>query len=152
MRIAYGEIGARSAESAGEGDLPHWHRRRGKRTLMPHIDGGVAMTFGIFSVFGLFAMLMLVAGGVALVPALLVIGAIVLALSLAFHVIGFAFRLLGLLLVAVLAIPLALAFGAVALAFGLAMLHLALPLLVVAGVIWLIVRHGRSQQALPRPN
>ena len=110
------------------------------------------MTFGFFSVFGLVAMLALVAGGVALLPALLAIGAVVLALSLAFHVIGFVVRLLGFLLVAVIAIPLALAVGGVALAFGIAMLHLALPLIVVVGVIWLIAHHHKSQQALPRPN
>jgi nucleotide-binding universal stress UspA family protein len=61
------------------------------------------MTFGFFSVFGLVAMLALIAGGVALLPALFAIGAVVLALSLAFHVIGFVFRLLGVLLVAVFA-------------------------------------------------
>jgi hypothetical protein len=109
------------------------------------------MTFGFFSVFGLVAMLALIAGGVALLPALFAIGAVVLALSLAFHVIGFVFRLLGVLLVAVFAIPLAIAVGGVALAFGIAMLHLALPLIVV-GVIWLIAHHHKSQQALPRPN
>jgi hypothetical protein len=110
------------------------------------------MTFGFFSVFGLVAMLALIAGGVALLPALFAIGAVVLALSLAFHVIGFVFRLLGVLLVAVFAIPLAIAVGGVALAFGIAMLHLALPLIVVVGVIWLIAHHHKSQQALPRPN
>ncbi|HET7923465.1 MAG TPA: hypothetical protein VFL30_01130 [Rhodanobacteraceae bacterium] len=111
------------------------------------------MSFGFFSVFGLVAMLALVAGGVALLPALFAIGAVVLALSLAFHVIGFVFRLLGFLLVAVFAIPLALAVGGIALAFGIALLHLALPLIVVVGVIWLIAHHHKSQQqALPRPN
>ena len=110
------------------------------------------MAFGFFSVFGLVAILALLAGGVALLPAFLVIGAVVLALSLAFHLIGFVFRLLGFLLVAVLAIPLALALGGVALAFGIAMLHLALPLIVVVAVVWLIAHHRRSAEALPRPN
>lgn len=110
------------------------------------------MTFGFFSVFGVLAMLALIAGGVALLPALLVIGAVVLAFSLALHVIGFLFRLFGFLLLAVFAIPLMLAVGGIALAFGIAMLHLALPLIVVVGVIWLIAHHHRSQQALPRPN
>jgi hypothetical protein len=120
--------------------------------MAPHIDGGVAMTFGFFSVFGLVAMLALVAGGVALLPALLAIGAVVLAFSLAFHVIGFVFRLFGVLLLAVVAIPLMLAVGGIALALGIAMLHLALPLIVVVGVIWLIAHHHKSQQPLPRPN
>ena len=110
------------------------------------------MTFGFFSVFGVIAMLALVAGGVALLPALLVIGAVVLAFSLAFHVIGFVFRLLGFLILAVVAIPLMLAVGGLALALGVAMLHLALPLIVVVGVIWLIAHHHRSLQALPRSN
>ena len=106
------------------------------------------MTFGFFSVFGLVAMLALVAGGVALLPALLAIGAVVLAFSLAFHVIGFVFRLFGVLLLAVVAIPLMLAVGGIALALGIAMLHLALPLIVVVGVIWLIAHHHKSQQPL----
>jgi hypothetical protein len=147
MRIAYGEIGATGAE---RGDLPHWRRRAAARTMAPRIDGGVAMTFGFFSVFGVLAAVAVIAGGVALLPALLAIGAVVLAFSLAFHVIGFLFRLFGFLLLAVFAIPLALAVGGLALAFGLAMLHLALPLIVVAGVIWLIAHHHRNPQALPR--
>ena len=69
------------------------------------------MTFGFFAVFGLLAMLAMLAGGLALLPALLVIGAVVLALSLAFHVIGFVFRLFGWLVLALFAIPLALAAG-----------------------------------------
>ncbi|HEX5122907.1 MAG TPA: hypothetical protein VFV97_06640 [Rhodanobacteraceae bacterium] len=108
------------------------------------------MTFGFFSVFGVFAMLALVVGGVALLPAMIAIGAVVLAFSLAFHVIGFVFRLFGFVLLAVVAIPLMLAVGGFALALGIAMLHLALPLIVVVGVIWLIAHHHRSQQPLPR--
>jgi len=120
--------------------------------MAPYIDGGVAMTFGFFPVFGVLAVVAMIAGGIALLPALLVIGAVVFAFSLAFHVIGFVFRLFGLLLLALVAIPLALAVGGIALAFGIAMLHLALPLIVVVGVIWLIAHHHRSQQALPRAN
>jgi hypothetical protein len=166
MRIAYGEIGATGAEivrgeprsarprpmSRRDGDLPHWYASGAPRTMTSHIDGRVAMTFGLFSVFGLVAMLALVAGGVALLPALLAIGAVVLAFSLAFHVIGFVFRLFGVLLLSLVAIPLLLAVGGLALALGIAMLHLALPLIVVIGVIWLIAHHHKSQQALPRPN
>jgi len=50
----------------------------------------------------------------------------------------------------VFAVPLKLAVGGLALAFGIAMLHLALPLIVVVGVVWLIAHHHRSPQALPR--
>ena len=110
------------------------------------------MAFGFFSVFGLVAMLAVFAGGVALLPALLVIGAVALAFSLAFHVIGFLFRLLGVLLLVLFAIPLALAVGGIALAFALAMLHLALPLLVVVGVVWLIAHHHASRHGVPRAN
>jgi hypothetical protein len=152
MRIAYGEIGATGAGTFGDGDLPHWRRRRAARTLGAHVDGGVAMTFGFFPLFGLVAMLALLAGGIALLPALFAIGFVVLALSLAFHVIGFVFRLLGFLLALLFAIPLALAAGGIVLAFGIALLHLALPLVVVAVVIWLIARHHRNPEALPRPN
>jgi hypothetical protein len=162
MRIAYGEIGATGAESMrggrrparsrrANGDLPHWSGAGAPRTMASHIDGGVAMTFGFFPVFGVLALLALVAGGAALLPALLAIGAVVLAFSLAFHIIGFVFRLFGFLLLALVAIPLMLAVGGLALALGIAMLHLALPILVVVGVIWLIAHHHR-QQALPRAN
>jgi len=110
------------------------------------------MTFGFFPVFGVLAMLALVAGGIALLPALLAIGAVVLAFSLAFHVIGFVFRLFGVLLLAVVAIPLMLAVGGIALALGIAMLHLALPLIVVVGVVWLIAHHHKNPHGMPRPN
>lgn len=102
------------------------------------------MTTGLFSVFTVLATLLLLACGIALLPALLVIGAIVLAFSLAGAVIGLLFRLLGFLLVIALAAPLFIVCG-LALVAGIAILHAALPILLVVGVVWLIARHRRAQ-------
>jgi hypothetical protein len=108
------------------------------------------MAFGFFSVI---AVIVLLAGGIAVLPALFVVGAVVLALSIAFHLIGFVFRLFGWLLLAIFAIPAMLLAGGVALAFGVAILHAALPLLLVIGVVWLIAHHHHRQPpALPRSN
>ena len=89
----------------------------------------------------------LAACGLALLPALLVVGALVLAFSLVAGVIGLILRIFGVLLLAVLALPLALgAFGLV-LAIFVAMLHAMLPLIVIGVVVWLVVRHRRSAPA-----
>jgi hypothetical protein len=102
------------------------------------------MTTGLFSVFTVLATLLLLACGIALLPALFVIGAIVLALSLAAAVLGLVFRLLGFLLVIAVAAPLFIA-CALALVVAVAILHAALPVLLVVGIVWLIVRHQRAQ-------
>lgn len=110
------------------------------------------MFHGIFSVFGVFAALLLLVCGVAVLPALLAVGAVVLAFTIAFAVLGVLLRLLGVVLMAVFALPLILMFG-VAFALGVAILHAALPLLLIVGVVWLILHHRRhTPQALPSPS
>ena len=110
------------------------------------------MFHGIFSLFGVFAALLMIVCGIAVLPALLVVGTIVLAFTIAFSVIGVLFRLLGVVLMAVFALPLLLMFG-VALALGVAILHAALPLLLIVGIVWLIFHHRRpAPQALPSPS
>lgn len=107
------------------------------------------MAFGFFSVFAVFAALIVLAFGAALLPALLVVGAVVLVLSLFATVLGVVFRIIGCLLLVVLALPLMLATFGLALAFGIAILHAALPLLLVVGIVWLIVHHHRGTQVAP---
>ena len=108
------------------------------------------MGAGLFSVFTVLATLVMIACGIALVPALLVIGLFVLAFSLIAGVIGFVLRLVGWLLLLVLALPLTLAAFGLALAVGVAILHAALPLLLVIGIVWLIAHHHRGAVAAPR--
>jgi hypothetical protein len=108
------------------------------------------MGFGFFSVFGVAAMLLALVCGLALLPALLVVGAIVLAFSVLAGILGFAFRLLGWLLLALLAVPLMLLAGGLAIAMGVAIVHAALPLLLIIGIVWLIAHHRRTQPAAPR--
>ena len=68
----------------------------------------------------------------------------VLVFSLVAGALGLVFRLVGGLLLIVLAVPLMLGGLAVALAVGVAILHAALPLLVVIGIVWLIAHHHRG--------
>ena len=108
------------------------------------------MGAGLFSVFAVLATLVMIACGIALLPALLVVGFFVLAFSLIAGVIGFVLRLVGWLLLLVLALPLTLAAFGLALAIGVAILHAALPLLLVIGIVWLIAHHHRDAVAAPR--
>jgi hypothetical protein len=123
---------------------------RGAQEYPRRIDGGVAMTTGFFSVFAVLAALVLVTCGIALLPALLVVGAIVLAFSLLAGIVGFVLRLVGWLLLLVLAVPLMLAGFGIAIALSVALLHVALPLLVVIGIVWLIAHNHRSSQPATR--
>ena len=107
------------------------------------------MAFGVFPVLAAVAALVLLAFGAVLLPALLVIGAIVLALSLFAAVAGIVFRVIGWLLLVVLALPLMLATFGLALALGIAILHAALPLLLVVGIVWLIAHHHRGSHVAP---
>jgi hypothetical protein len=102
------------------------------------------MIAGFFSVFVAAAILaVVIACGIALLPALVVLGVIGLAVWLIVGTLGIVFRLIGWVLLVVLAAPLLIAGFAVAFALGIAVLHLALPVLLVIGVIWLIARHHR---------
>ena len=102
------------------------------------------MTTAFVSIFGAFAMLTLLACGLALLPALLVVAAFVLAFSLIAGVIGLVVRIVGALLLLMLAVPLGLAMIGITFAVGIAVLHAAMPLLILAGIVWLIVHHGRK--------
>ena len=107
------------------------------------------MAFGVFSVFAVIAALIVLAFGAALLPALIVVGAVVLVLSVFAAVLGVVFRIIGWLLLVALALPLMLATFGLALAFGIAILHAALPLLIVVGIVWLIAHHHRGAQVAP---
>ena len=62
--------------------------------------------------------------------------------------IGFVFRLFGVLLLARVRDRRSRSPSArIALAFGLAMLHAALPLIVVVGIVWLIAHHHKTPAA-----
>lgn len=108
------------------------------------------MGAGCFSVFAVLMTLLLIVCGVAVLPALLVIGAIVLVFSLLAGVVGIALRVIGALFLCVLALPLAIGAFGVALAVTVALLHAALPLLVLGGVIWIIAHHRESISVAPR--
>jgi len=107
------------------------------------------MGAGCFSLFAVLTTLLLIVCGVAALPALLVIGALVLAFSLLAGVIGIALRVIGVLFLCVLALPLAIGMFGVALAVTVALLHAALPLLVVIGILWLVTHHRRPATVAP---
>ena len=108
------------------------------------------MGAGCFSVFAVLMTLLLLVCGIAALPALLVVGAVVLAFSLLAGVIGFAVRVIGALFLCLLALPLAIGAFGVAIAVTVALLHAALPLLVVVGIVWLIAHHRRPVPIAPR--
>jgi hypothetical protein len=108
------------------------------------------MGAGCFSLFAVLMTLLLIVCGVAALPALLVIGALVLAFSLLAGVIGIALRVIGALLLCVIALPLAIGMFGVAIAVTVALLHAALPLLVVVGIVWLVVHQRRTVPVAPR--
>ncbi len=93
---------------------------------------------------------MLLVPMLAVLPVLFAVGMVIFAISLTFGVLMLVLRLLGALfigfgglLVGMLALLCFLAGGAVLLALGLALSHLLLPLLVLAGLIWLIQRASK---------
>jgi hypothetical protein len=86
----------------------------------------------------------------ALLPVLLAAGAVVFAFVFAIGLLSFVLRLVFALFVGVGALALGgiglfamLAGGAVMLVFGLLFAHLLLPILVIAGIVWLVHRAGR---------
>lgn len=100
---------------------------------------------GTFLVLLLTAVVLAACGGIALLPALLVIGAIALAIWLVSSIIGLLFHVIG----GVLGLAFSLAFGAMALVFGFVLLPLVFPLLLLAGIIYLVTRsnHAATPQA-----
>ena len=91
---------------------------------------------------------------VALLPLVLAIGAGVFALTLVFAVFGVIFRVIAALMIGVGGLVFGvfglgmLAVGGVAVfAIGAVFLHLLLPVLLIAGVIWLIHHFSKAQQA-----
>ena len=90
----------------------------------------------------------------ALLPIILAIGACVLAFSLAAGIFMLVARIVGALLIGVGGLMMVsigaialFAGGFVALALGFAVFHLALPILFIAGLIWLIHRASRPKPA-----
>jgi hypothetical protein len=90
----------------------------------------------------------------AILPIILAIGACVLAFSLAAGILVFFARIVGALIIGVGGLMIAgvgaialFAGGFVALVLGFAIFHLALPILFIAGLIWLIHRASRPKPA-----
>jgi len=114
--------------------------------LFPLLLAGGALALGL--VLPLFALL----------PLVLAIGAGVVAIGLIFAVFGLVLRVFlavvvgaGALFAGALGFGFLLAGGAAVLAIGFALAHLLLPLLLIAGLIWLIRRHSHPVPALPAP-
>ena len=115
--------------------------------LFPLLLAGGAIALGV--VVPLFALL----------PLLLAVGAGVVAIGIVFAVFGLLLRVFlgllvgaGALVAGVLGFGFLVAGGAAVLAIGVAMTHLLFPLLLIAGLIWLIRRHARPTPALPAPS
>jgi len=114
--------------------------------LFPLLLAGGAVAFGLM--LPLFALL----------PVLLAIGVGVVAIGLVFSVFGLILRVVlgllfgaGVLFAGALGFGFLLAGGAAVVAVGFALAHLLLPLLLIAGLIWLIRHHSRPPVALPAP-
>lgn len=84
--------------------------------------------------------------GAGAVPALLVIAAIVLAVWLAFAILGLLFQIIGGVLAGTVGLIAAVLGGVMALV-GVVLLPLALPLLLLVGLVVLIARAGRAPPA-----
>lgn len=93
----------------------------------------------------LIAVVLVAGGGVAMLPAMLVIGAVALAIWLVSSIIGVLFHVVG----GVLSLVFSIVFGAMALVFGFVLLPLISPLLLLAGIIYLITRN--RQRLTPQP-
>jgi hypothetical protein len=106
----------------------------------------VSMMTVMFGFLAIMATLVLITCGIALVPAFMVIGMVMLAFGLVAGILGLIVRIVGALLLLALAVPLGLAMFGVVFAVGIALLHAALPLLLVVGIVWLIVHHNKRQQ------
>ena len=100
---------------------------------------------GMFLVLLLSVVVVAACGGIALLPALLVIGAIAFAIWLVSSIIGVLFHVIG----GVLGLAFSLVFGAIALVFGFVLLPLVFPLLLLAGIVYLMT-HG-SLATAPQP-
>jgi len=92
----------------------------------------------------------------AFLPVLLAVGAGIFAVTLALAVVGLMLRIFaalfvgaGGLLVVALGFGFVFAGGFAVLALGFALMHLLLPLLFIAGLIWLIRRASHPAPALP---
>lgn len=88
----------------------------------------------------------------AVLPIVLVFGAVMFAFVFAMGIFAFVFRLIcaifvgvGALAIGGIGLGLFFAGGAVVLGVGLVFAHLLLPILVIAGIVWLIHRAGRPQ-------
>ena len=84
-------------------------------------------------------------GGFALLPALLVIGAIAFAIWLVSSIIGLLFHVIG----GVVGLAFSLVFGAMALVFGFVLLPLMFPLLLLAGIVYLLSRSNHAVAPAP---
>ena len=114
------------------------------------------MLSGLFSLIGAVFLLMLLAAGTAVLPAMFALFAVAFALWLVFAVLGLVFRILGAVIVWIVTalgsvLPLVLVGAGLAFAFGLALVPLVLPLLFVALIVWLVARKPRPVAALPPP-
>ena len=100
---------------------------------------------GTFLVLLLTAVVVAACGGFALLPALLVIGVIAFAIWLVSSVIGLLLHVIG----GVLGMAFSLVFGVMALLVGFVLLPLVFPLLLLAGVVYLLSRNHHSPTPAP---
>ncbi len=101
---------------------------------------------GTFLVLLLIAAVLVGGGGIALLPALLMIGAVTFTIWLVSSIVGVLFHVIG----GVLGLVFSMVFGAMALVFGFVLLPLMFPLLLLAGLVYLITRNNQpltSQRA-----
>ncbi len=103
---------------------------------------------GPFLVLLLTAVVVATFGGFALLPALLVIGAIAFAIWLMSSIIGLLFHVIG----GLLSLAFSLVFGAMALMFGFFLLPLVFPLLLLAGIVYLVTRSNHPTTPQPANN
>lgn len=84
-------------------------------------------------------------GGIALLPALLLVAVVVGAVWLLFSILGLVFQIVGAVLAGTLGLVAWLVFGVVAV-MGMVLLPLVLPVVLVVGLVMMVTRSGRTPQ------
>lgn len=100
---------------------------------------------GAFLGLLLIAVLVAAGAGIALLPALLVIGAVTFAIWLASSIIGLLLHVIG----GVLGLGFLLMSGAMTLIFGVVLLPMLFPLLLLAGIVHLVNRNNQPTNSQP---
>ena len=98
-----------------------------------------------FFILLLIAVVVVAGGSLTLLPALLVIGAAAFAVWLVSSIIGLLFHIIG----GVLGFAFSMMFGAMALIFGFVMVPVVFPLLLLAGLIYVVNRNNQPTTSQP---